>query len=266
MSTANDDNNTGVPISLHVCTTLICFIVFGVSLEQSCSLSIRHRLFKIRIGVLLSNAILCILSIVLNFDLLRTSNHITFLDTNFVLIVRTLQVIWLFVAYFIGYYFVVYSINSAYKASSFISETSSASTSSSSSIGSSSPNIIKLRAPDWMSRFWFILTVFQEISLFLCYIIALATSDITYIHFVWITAFGFCVVGALLVLFAMVDIRKYVWKKTRNSDGINMKNLQKLQRLMMIMIILCIVIIVLSLLNFVIFIIQFIYFFRFEME
>eukprot|EP01083_Nonionella_stella_P066154 174006_1 len=237
-----EDNNTGVPIPIHISTTVIVVIVFGVALEQACSLSIKHELFRIRIGVLLSNAILCVLSLVINFDLLREDNHIHFLDTDFVLIVRTLQIFWLFIAFLIGYAFVTNSINSAYKSSSYISVSSEALSSS------PNTNILKQKTPSWMSKCWAICTVIEEIVLFLFYIIAFTTTDILYFQLCFVSAFSSAIIGAVLVVFALIDILKYVYHKTRNNDKrhTNVRNLKKLNRLLVTMIILCSLVIALS--------------------
>mmetsp|Transcript_28751 Transcript_28751/g.45489 ORF Transcript_28751/g.45489 Transcript_28751/m.45489 type:complete len:462 (-) Transcript_28751:1692-3077(-) len=235
-----DSNNQGVPIAIHVSTTIIVMIVFSVSLEQACSLSIKNRLFKIRVGVLISNAILSVLSIVLNLDLLRTGGHISFLDAHFVLIVRTLQIIWLSLAFFIGYFFVIYSISSAYRSSTLLYSANQA--------GSESPpNDHSRKIPNWMIRFWLVCTILVEIVIFLCFIIAFSTSDIFYIHICWICSFLFTIIGALLVLSALFDIIKYVYKKTEapslamhDNVTVSANKLNKLNRLLITMMVLCV--------------------------
>ena len=265
----NNHNNHGVPNSVHIITTILVLIVFSFSLEQACSLSIQHNLFKIRIGVLLSNAILSVLSIVLNFDLLRINGDINFLDSDFVLIVRTLQILWLFIAFFIGYFFVTYSIDSAYKSSNrYINNEKENIINKKNNNNNNNNNDdhinINIITPSWIRKFWLICTIFMEITLFLCYIIAFTTTDIFYIHICWISSFTFSIIAALLVIFALIDIRKYVYNKTKqrilslyknnnnNNNNNSHKKLEKLNRLLVTMIILCIIMIIASIINLVI--------------
>eukprot|EP01084_Bolivina_argentea_P206882 353100_1 len=217
--------------------------VFSVALEQACSISIDHPLFRVRVGVLLSNALLCVLSVVINVDLLREEGHIDFLDDDFVLIVRTLQVFWLFVTFLIGYGFVTDSIQKAYKLSSRIAVTPSR---------EQLQHIMSRRAPSWMSKFWALCTVIQEIALFIFFIVAFTTQDIIYFHICWICSMIMGAIGGVLVIVALFDIIRYVYHTTNHIHevhSIDTTNLNKLKRLLMVMIILGILIITLSTVN-----------------
>lgn len=107
-----DDSNNIIRVSpfIHFSATIIIFVILNISLEQTCSISTNTHLFKMRICVLLSNTLLFVLSFVMNLDLLRIDNIIN-LNNEFVLIVRTLQIIWLFIACFIGYFLFQIQLN-----------------------------------------------------------------------------------------------------------------------------------------------------------
>ncbi len=211
-------------IDNNISTSIIVIIVFFIALEQSFSISIEHRFFKIRLGVLLSNAILCALSIVLNVELMDV------VDDNFVLIVRTLQILWLFVAFFIGYFFVTNSIKSAYSSSIY---------------NENSHKKVDIDAPKWINKFWFLCTIFMEMALFLCCIIAFSTRDILYINVLWTITFLMAVIGAILVLFSLIDIRiKSKRIASSKIDSLRNSKLNQMNRLIVIMIILCLMVII----------------------
>lgn len=68
-----------------------------------------------------------------------------------------------------------------------------------------------------MTKFWFICTILMELLLITCFVIAIITERIEYIQIIWIAAYGFCVIGILLVITALINIRLNVKKKTQNK-------------------------------------------------
>eukprot|EP01084_Bolivina_argentea_P213548 362639_1 len=88
-------------------------------------------------------------------------------------------------------------------------------------------------------------TICMEITIFICYIIAFTTKDIIYINILWTIAFLMGVIGAILVLLSLIDIRLKSKKIAKNNN----KKLNKMNRLITTMIILCLIVMIACTIN-----------------
>jgi len=230
-------------MAIHIPTTIGVLMIFIVAVEQACSISVRSSIFKVRVGVMISNAVLLIWAIALNIELLREEGRIHFVDGSFVLVVRTLQMLYMLIVFLIAYYFVTYSIQSAYKSSLALHWRRS--------------NESRKRAPKWMSKLWLCCTVIAEIVLFGCYVLAFALSDVVFFHFAVLVACAMALMGCALVIFALFDIRKQTRRQTErvsmeSADSavtVQADKLRKLRRLLVTMIVMAFIIMACAIIN-----------------
>ena len=130
-------------------------------------------------GVFFSASLLTILAIVLNFDLAKDAGLIA-LDKSFVLIVRVLMVIWLIVAFCVGYFFVLHGIRIV-----FFQQT----------------------PPRLLMRLWAALTIAQLIICLVCFFIAFVTVDVYPLKVLFTSAFAFTIAASLLTLAPLIYMK-----------------------------------------------------------
>ena len=140
-----EDNNEPVATGIHVAMTCVSFLIFLLSMQQLCSASMDSLVIKYRAGVACSCFTFLIVSISLNFELAKDAGEIE-IANDFVLIVRTLMVIWCFIAFILAYWFLNHAVRAAYK---------------------STHGIVKLHISLFLSLYLMYLFVFFALLLFL---------------------------------------------------------------------------------------------------